>query len=549
MAVDPLGHVLLTGSFGGRIGFGSLADADGGSTALSVLDQVPSLFVAALEPDGTPMFSRAFSPSTFPGGNVGGRIVSDGSGGSLVVNPFFPGSGDGFAVTKLDATGQITFQHSYSNATASDVLTTPSGTIMIVGTGAGTGLNLSAPRENPSALDPTAALTSTTAYFPFLLELTKTGGYVRSRTLSTPAGLLFPAYAKEDAAGNLYLGGTIQTGASLSTAGEAAVAKFNPTGDTLWVSELTGSPGSQTLGGIAVSPNGDLVVTGGYQGSLEIQTAGASKFASFGPTASSDLFVAKFRTDGQLAGAGKLGGMWGQFGAGAAIDPSTGDPLVVGFDGAGEDTDAPGYGFTGEVTSPPVVLRLPASNAFSTMPPPSDSAPPAHVLGQYDELPGSASIPSGGLFYRRVTVEHPALLTAFGWITADEVPAAADTSVVFGLYTDDWSGAVPFSPLPESLVTSTGPVTSSHAAGRFEVPVESCVHLAPGYYWVAVGWLHDRSMQTGSPAPYSSDQPLVGGGDWPTTVPPELPSLAQEVSTNRQPPIAFYALTEPVAGR
>jgi hypothetical protein len=546
MAVDPSGNVLLTGSFGARIGFGNLSDADGGSTALTRVDQPPSLFVAALHSDGTPIFDRAFSPSTFQGGNVGGRIASDGSGGSVVVNSFFPGHGHGFVVTKLDATGHVTFQYSYAGASVGDVLMTPSGTILIVGTGEGPGVNLSAPRENPSALDPTAVLTPTTYAFPFLLELTKAGAYVRSRTLSTSAGLLFPAYARGDATGNLYFGGTIQSGASFSTVGKAAVAKFDSAGAGLWVSEFTGSSGSRTIGGIAASSNGDLVVTGGYQGSLEIQRANSSPFASFGPASSSDLFVAQFHTDGTLAGAGKVGGTWAQFGAGAAIDPKTNEPVIAGFDGAREDTDAPGYEFTVEVTSPPVVLRLPAKNAFASASPPVDTSPPAHVLGQYDELPSAESFSSGTLFYRRVTVEHPAVLSGFGWITSDEVPADKDTSVVFGIYTDDWSGAVPYSPAPESLVFSTGPVPSNHAAGRFDAPAQSCVPLAPGYYWIAVGWLHDRQIEVAEPAPYGPDLPLLAAGTWPTTTPPDLPSAAEETSTARQIPMAFYALTEPV---
>lgn len=543
MIVDSTGDLTLTGSFGARIGFGSRTAADGGSTALALIDQSPSLFVAKLHGDGTPVFSRAYTPSAYPGGNVGGKIASDGAGGSVVVNDFYPGGRAAFIVTRLDAAGRTTLESSYANATISDVFLTPSGTILIVGTGTGSSVNFSAPLENPSALDPNAVLTATTGTFPFLLELTKAGAYVRSRTLNSPSGLVSLTYASEDAAGNLYVSGTIPSNGS--SAGEQAVAKFDSAGNALWDFELAGTSGSRTIGGIAASASGELVVTGGYQGSLAIPTATAGTFASFGPTSSSDLFVAEFHTDGQLAGAGKLGGMWAQFGAGAAFDPSTNDALIVGFDGTRDDEDAPGYELIGEVASPPVVLRLPAKNAFVSQAPPVDTTPPAHILGQYDELSSADPYPSGTLIYQRVAVDHPALLSGFGWITNDDVPADKDTSVVFGLYTDDWSGAVPYSPLPESLVYSTGPVSSLHAAGRFETSIQSCVYLAPGYYWVALGWLHDRSINGAAASPYSPELPLFAGGAWPTTTrPAPLPNPALEPNTGRFAALTFYALTE-----
>jgi hypothetical protein len=107
-----------------------------------------------------------------------------------------------------------------------------------------------------------------------------------------------------DAQGNVFVAGRFQgtmnfgapVGMLTSSGGnDAFIAKFAPNGQILWAQKY-GDAAEQVINGIAVDAQGDVIVTGQYQGKITFPGKGTVTSAGM-----DDIFVAKMKGDGSAA--------------------------------------------------------------------------------------------------------------------------------------------------------------------------------------------------------------------------------------------------------
>jgi len=124
--------------------------------------------------------------------------------------------------------------------------------------------------------------------------------------------------------GSLDLGGGPLAGAGV---GGLFIGKLDSKGQHLWSKGFPGS-GPSRVEGLAVSVQGDVVITGVLAGSLEV---GGDVLVSQGED---DVFVAKLDVNGELQWVQRFGGVGAQSGLGLAMD-ADGNTVVAGtFKGA-----------------------------------------------------------------------------------------------------------------------------------------------------------------------------------------------------------------------
>ena len=138
-----------------------------------------------------------------------------------------------------------------------------------------------------------------------------------------------------DASGNIYVIGTF-TGTiflggpnALVSAGgyDIFLAKFSPTGVHQW-SQRFGDAASQEGREIVAAPNGEIVIAGQFEGTMSFpsSTGTTISLASAGGT---DVYLARFRTDGVAIWASRFGDATFQYCNAIAMDP-LGDVAIVG---------------------------------------------------------------------------------------------------------------------------------------------------------------------------------------------------------------------------
>jgi hypothetical protein len=165
---------------------------------------------------------------------------------------------------------------------------------------------------------------------PALFKLDPAGNCLWSKVFTVPT--VGPADEVDavavDAAGNIYIlvtfdGAVDLGGGTLTSAGEAdiAVAKYDTNGNYQWANRY-GDALLQIGYSIAVDPTGNVIVAGGFAGTLDFGGAGIT-------STSESAFVAKLTTAGAFVWANKYGNGGPQVAFGVASDPS-GNVLVTG---------------------------------------------------------------------------------------------------------------------------------------------------------------------------------------------------------------------------
>lgn len=132
-----------------------------------------------------------------------------------------------------------------------------------------------------------------------------------------------------DASGNTIIAGSFWGtvdfgGGPLTSEGtdDFFVAKFGPGGTHLW-SDRFGDAAQQELIYITTDASGNVIITGSFNGSVDF---GGGALTSGGQT---DIFVAKFGSDGAHLWSKRFGGTSPQSGYGVAVDAS-GNVIIVG---------------------------------------------------------------------------------------------------------------------------------------------------------------------------------------------------------------------------
>lgn len=133
-----------------------------------------------------------------------------------------------------------------------------------------------------------------------------------------------------DNAGNIYITGQFRGTAafgnlSITSAGntDAFIAKYNRTGQVLWV-KSAGGTGYSYGQDIAVDAAGNIYITGVYYNTTTFENT------SFTSAGNSDLFIAKYNTEGILQWARSAGGANNDFGQSIAVD-ANGNVYITGY--------------------------------------------------------------------------------------------------------------------------------------------------------------------------------------------------------------------------
>jgi hypothetical protein len=298
VSVDASGRVLVSGEFRGTVDFGAGPIS---SSGLSENDY----FLAKLDSAGALVWVKTFSqlpigsgagqilPTTTsdPAGNTYLAVTSAGAG-----NPT-PDFGCGALpegvefVAKFDATGACVWSGSYGASHDSGIAgymdyqrlaVDPAGNLFVAGSFDGT-VDLGSGDVN-----------SSNALSTFVQKFSPTGTLVWGKALPVQGGIPLSGIAA-DGYGNLVLTGGFVLSADFGCGVMSApytlpniyanvfIAKLDGAGNCLW-SKGFGDSNSQAGSAVAVSPTGDIAITGSFYGTLDF---------GGGPLAGS-LFVADF---------------------------------------------------------------------------------------------------------------------------------------------------------------------------------------------------------------------------------------------------------------
>ena len=133
-----------------------------------------------------------------------------------------------------------------------------------------------------------------------------------------------------DAAGNVYITGSLQGTANFSPTGSAVnvtslggrdafLAKYSNTGALVWVKDIRGANSASVAQGsaITVDASGNVIVTGTFTGSFNFDPG--TGMTSLGALARNDVYVAKYNSSGALVWAKQVVGSGNAFDQGYAV--------------------------------------------------------------------------------------------------------------------------------------------------------------------------------------------------------------------------------------
>ena len=170
-------------------------------------------------------------------------------------------------------------------------------------------------------------LSTSTSSSMFLAKYSPTGSYIWAQAFPGAFGTAVAVDGSDNVVVvGSYTGSTNFGGGTLSSVGgstDVFVAKFSPTGGYLWAKSYGGSS-TDLVKAVAVDSGGNVVVTGYFSGTSA--NFGAGSWTSAGAT---DIFVAKYGSDGSSIWAKQLGGTGSDNGYGVSVDGS-GNVLVAG---------------------------------------------------------------------------------------------------------------------------------------------------------------------------------------------------------------------------
>lgn len=301
LAVDGAGNTVLVGQYNG-------ATFNPGTGTLPAASYYYNLYLTKLDSSGTPVWSRAvpgIDDDDFGFVRYERRLAFDSAGNLFIAGNYYgapdlgcgalPLGAGGTFVAKLDAAGQCVWSRGFPGAHVENprlAITANGGAVALAGLFRGT-LNFGG-----------GAFTSASGQQGlFLARLDSTGGHVWSKHFQTTGGGTFADAlgVAFDGSGNLALAGGfsgyLNLGASAmrSRGGQDGfVGRFNGSGGLTWARRF-GDAADQVAHGVATDGSGNVVLTGGFGGTLALDTVTLTSGSA------SDAFLLKLDGTGHAA--------------------------------------------------------------------------------------------------------------------------------------------------------------------------------------------------------------------------------------------------------
>ncbi|MDC3979943.1 hypothetical protein [Polyangium jinanense] len=266
VAIAPDGNIVIVGGFGGTIDLGGGPLASTGS-----LD----ILLAKLTPKGEVVWAKRFGDSALQQANaiaidksgaiyVGGRVLGavDFGGGVLTSK----GSDDAF-VAKFDANGDHVWSKLFGDTASQEVTSiavTNANQVVVAGNFAST-INFGGTEFTSVGVDDM-----------FLAKFDETGFHAGSRRMGGQGADDLRAIAVTDTdhiviTGNFASGLELIAGTPFTSKGgfDVFAAQFNPSLNAIWARGW-GDPMAQQAFDVAIASNGDVFLTGTFEGALDV---------------------------------------------------------------------------------------------------------------------------------------------------------------------------------------------------------------------------------------------------------------------------------------
>jgi hypothetical protein len=320
LAVDPSGHVVVTGSFSGTVDFGGGPVMSTGSV---------NAFAAKYDTNGLHVWSRRLGGSD----NETAYAVTADVSGNIIVTGDFVGSADfgggplvsagwrDIFVVKYDANGAHQWSQRFGSGSADTglaVAVDATGSVFVAG-------------EFQLTVDFGGGSLVAQGMDVFVAKYDANGAHQWSQRFGDAVSSCLGMVA--DASGRVVLTGFFSNsadfgGGTLTTAGDVDIflVKFDGNGAHQW-SRRFGGASYETGYSVAVDVTGNVFLTGDFRDTVNF---GGSDLASAGR---GDIFVAKYNASGVHEFSERFGDTGDDTGHRAAVD-ATGNVIVTGsFDG------------------------------------------------------------------------------------------------------------------------------------------------------------------------------------------------------------------------
>ena len=320
VAVDASKNAIVTGDFYGTVDFGG-----GALTSAGAYD----IYLAKLGSNGSYVWSKRF-------GDGNEQVVQDvavDASGNVIIAGYFEGTvdfGGGMLtsaglrdafVAKFGSDGSYVWSKRFGDGNyqaANGLALDASGNIIITGVFMGT-VDFGG-----------GTLTGAGGWDIFVAKFASNGDHIWSKRFGDGNHQYAPAVAV-DHSDNIvvagYFTGSVDFGGGpLTSAGgeDVYVAKFNSSGGHQWSKRFGDVSTSQEAWAVAVDASDNAILAGYFTGSVDF---GGGALTSAGGT---DIFVAKFGSDGAHVWSKRFGDGYGQLAQAVAVDPSD-NVIVAGY--------------------------------------------------------------------------------------------------------------------------------------------------------------------------------------------------------------------------
>jgi hypothetical protein len=254
---------------------------------------------------------------------VGGIYTDELSLGGGLVTPAGGDDASGYVVG-LDAEGHRQWSVTVGRAASVDaVAVTPEGTTVVAGSLTGQAMLFGEPTQAEAVDGYVAALDGATGDVLWQWRIDGEGAQRVEELLVLPSGdiVVGVSYSAE-----VVVGEDLYTSAGASS---ALVVALTPAGLPRWSWTIT-STGNDRVGGMAVTAEGDVLVTGAIVGPAAVRSGGSAPMATLDHAKAEDVFLLRLDGDGGFLDARSYGGQGSDVGR-AVVGLADGGLALAGF--------------------------------------------------------------------------------------------------------------------------------------------------------------------------------------------------------------------------